>query len=118
MPTSNAVRNLRIALVSAAVGLIGCPILVVASQLFGSVVQALKETFTGLVGTLFLIAIAVVLIEIGAHKFADVGMKIAAWVLNKTNAHHNVAAAISIILGVMSGALLGAVLYRLVWMSA
>jgi hypothetical protein len=112
----SAAKNLRIGLVSAAVGFVGCPTIAIASQLLGSVVKALKETFDGLVGTLFLIVVAAVLIEVGANKIADIGMKVTAWVLSKTDAHHNVFAAISIILGMMSGALLGAIVYRLIWM--
>ncbi len=74
----SVVRNLRIGLVSVAVGFIGCPAIAIAAQMFDSIVKALKESVAGLIGTLFLIVIAAVLIEISAYKFADGGMKITA----------------------------------------
>ena len=117
MPTPSLARNLRIAIVSAGIGLIGCPALVVVNQLFGSLVPALRESFSGVLGTIFLIVIGTVFIEVGARKFANVAMLIIGWVLSKTNAHHSVAAAVSIILGSILGALLGANCYRLIWMS-
>ena len=117
MPMSSVTKNLRIGFVSASIGLIGCPICLIMSQLFSSVVTALSELFSGVVGAIISIAITAIIIAVGANKFADVGMKITVWVLNETNAHRSIAAAISILLGAMFGTLLGAFCYRLIWMS-
>ncbi len=109
-------HNCRVGVSSALVAGIALPACLIFLQLVRSLFAPLHSLLSGIGGLLFLV-VAVILINVGSRKLADNGFSLINWIVHKTRVHQSIAAAVSMIIGILIGVLGGAVIYRLIWMA-